>query len=88
MDMRFAQGNDLEYLLSNDDHVRPEVLRDKLSGDGRPFRVDLPRDAAYANAAMGARVENVNGYWPVALPQGRLQKSLRLRRGFASNIRS
>jgi hypothetical protein len=31
MDMRFAQGNDLEYLLSNDDHVRPEVLRDKLT---------------------------------------------------------
>ena len=46
---------------------RLQVLRDRLSGNGRPFRVDLSASHTDANAGMGARVENVNAYWPVAL---------------------
>jgi len=46
---------------------RLQALRDRLSRDGRPFRVDLASIEADSNAAMGARVENVNAYWPVAL---------------------
>jgi hypothetical protein len=42
--------------------VRPHL--DRPTG---PARVDLAPDHVRANAAMTARVENVNGYWPVAL---------------------
>ncbi len=47
-----------------------EILRDvRQAGETgvRPFRVDFACRHVIANAAMGAHVENVNGYWPFAL---------------------
>ena len=44
-----------------------EALRESANDPRGPFRADLSGSFLDANLAMAARVENVNGYWPVAL---------------------
>ena len=57
--------------LSGDEAPRQATLRSlsamREAVPGELFRVDLGSRHVDALAAIGARVENVNGYWPVAL---------------------
>jgi hypothetical protein len=58
-------------LASGAQRAEQEALRLQLlregTGTDEPFRVDIAPGHMGALASLAARVENVNGYWPVAL---------------------
>ena len=56
------------YQVAKDpSYVLLTAVRDSADAPVHPFRIDLPLHTVPANMAMAARVENVNGYSPLAL---------------------
>jgi hypothetical protein len=62
--------------------LRLQLLREG-TGTDEPFRVDMAPGHIGALTALAARVENVNGYWPVALR--RFYRYVHAQRGVAAD---
>ena len=75
----------VEYATKSDLNIqRLRSIRPPVGSNADPYRVDLASAAVYANAALAARVENINGYWPMAT--ARLFRFAHWMRGFKTSM--